>query len=180
MVSILSPSGVELPDPGETFSRAQYNRNVTKTNDSWVAREAQAKGLVAIDERTTTSTVNAGTNVIQFLASFTFKANRWYHVEWFATLVPSVANQQGLMQIHTCSTADASNATTGLTEIRGVNVNAPGTFPIPGYASRKIKYGADTTLQIKATTNGGTGTLGTQAGPTYPSQLCITDLGTQI
>lgn len=35
MVSILSPSGVELPDPGELFSRAQYNRNVTKTNDLW-------------------------------------------------------------------------------------------------------------------------------------------------
>lgn len=35
MVAILSPSGVELPDPGDAFSRAQYNRNVTKTNDFW-------------------------------------------------------------------------------------------------------------------------------------------------
>ena len=35
MSTILSPSGVELPDGGEPHSRAQVNRDLTKINDLW-------------------------------------------------------------------------------------------------------------------------------------------------
>ena len=35
MTTVLSPSGVELPDGGDPHSRAQVNRDFTKINDLW-------------------------------------------------------------------------------------------------------------------------------------------------
>ena len=35
MTTVLSPSGIELPDGGDPHSRAQVDRNFTKINDLW-------------------------------------------------------------------------------------------------------------------------------------------------
>lgn len=40
MVTVLTPSGVELPDGSEQHSRALYNRNLTRQNDAEKARLA--------------------------------------------------------------------------------------------------------------------------------------------
>lgn len=136
-------------------------------------------GLKAMQEYTTSTGSTSTLAVQQWIPTFTFKANRRYRVEWSLSVACSTAGS-GLVQIHTCSTADAAGATTGLTEIMGYNLRfAVNSETKRVYLKREIQYTADTTLQLKGTINVGTGAW-MQAGTTFPGQLSVTDMGQQF
>jgi hypothetical protein len=175
------------PATGETYDVALLDSNYDKI-DAGIHNPSSSQtllslGLMAEADDVTGSGPSSAIQVIQNIASFTFKANRRYLVEWEGTVENNTANTICLAQIQTCSTADAANLTTGLTEIRGSAVpTAIANAVIYFCARRHIKYSADTTLQIKGTiapqVGGGSVTFG--AGATWPGQLTITDEGMQF
>jgi hypothetical protein len=173
-------SAIIEPAAGEAYS-------VTVTNNNYDAIITEVnkmpRGIQAINELTAASPNIPALQVVQNIASFTFKANRRYVVKWTGGIYcTNVANIQGLIQIQSCSTADSSSATTNLTELMGWNIEAVGQNVTQRFApEREIMYTSDTTLQIKGTFNPtGGGTWIVAAGPTFPAQLSITDVGAQF
>lgn len=148
---------------------------------------AAAQGLKAeVDMTAAGSAIGTTVAVVMNIPSFTFKANRWYCLEFNGAAQPNNGGAcMALAQIFSCSTADAANATTNMTELKGYNINfnGGGTINNNFYGVRRlIKYSVDTTLQIKGClTSATTGVTWTPvAGATWPTQLSITDMGAQF
>lgn len=133
------------------------------------------QGLQVVAQRTANISGTTNTWVAIYIPSFTFKANRNYQIIWTGAAYSSTAQQGALAQIQSCSTADAAAANTGLTELMGYNlVDVIANQNYKFNVTRGLSFTADTSLQIKGTL---TTTENLAAGPTYPSQLSIIDLG---
>lgn len=138
------------------------------------------KGLCVLADHTSVTPSMTKLTVITSIASFTFKANRQYEIEFTCGVgvVSGSLSNTPLVQLYTCAVTDAAAATTGLTELTGYNVIVS-TMGATARANpkRKISYPVDTTLQIKATVSPNNNTVLIAAGETYPAQLSIVDLG---
>lgn len=150
----------------------------------WYQRDVATRrplGTVALVEMTSAGGTTSTQQIVMNIASFTFKANRRYEIEWTMGAVGITAGTTGLAQLFSCSTADGAQAITGLTELTGFNLDwrqASQTSRI--VAKRKIMFTVDTTLQIKASLNGNGNSCYCSAGATWPGQLSIEDKGMQF
>lgn len=173
---------VIAPTNDVVSAKTSHTSGATYSATNWDASSAAPRGLLALSENTSSGGASTGTQVILTIPSFTFLANRWYEVQWTASIQNATgASGSPLAQIQVASTADAAAATTGLTEIMGYNVITTGANQtIRMHASRRIRYATNTTYQIKATLNGVGQSCNVVAGPTFPAQLSIADLGMQF
>lgn len=175
------------PVSAELFDVATYDANLdaidSAINNPGPTQTKLPLGLMAEVDMTTASAAAAALMVVTNLASFTFKANRRYLVEWIGTVKNNTANTIALCQIQTCAVTDSASATTGLTEIRGASVQTSyANDDVFFVARRHIMYTSDTTLQIKGTIlpQLGGGSVTFDSGPTWPGQLTVTDEGKQF
>jgi hypothetical protein len=138
------------------------------------------RGLGTMVEFTSNSGTAVGQQIVMNIPSFTFLANRWYEIEWTAGVVNTTGpSSVPLAQLFSCSTADAAPAITGLTELMGHNTLFTASYQTARVdMKRKIKFTTNTTKQIKASLHGNGQGCYVSAGPTYPAQLSIIDLGT--
>jgi hypothetical protein len=176
---VLNPSNDVVSALANFTSGASYNAANWSTP---ATVGAVAKGLVANVDSTTNSSSSTGQQIISNIPTFTFLANRWYEVEWTTGVVNNTgASSIPLAQLFTCAVADPAAATTGLTEISGWNIISTASLQtVRVVVKRKIKYGSNTTLQIKGSLHGNGQDCYAAGGATWPGQLSITDLGAQF
>lgn len=169
------------PAPLEQFSRATYNTNLDLIDAGVLNADRQAKGYMPQSKtRASASAPTTTIAVIDNIESFTFKANRRYRISWNCSYTQSVATDYFDAKIQTCSTADASNLTTGLTELIGRSCSAHSAGAgQPLYVEDIRKYVADTTLQIKFTVARTLGT-GNWTMEAKRSLVTIEDLGYEV
>lgn len=187
MSSVTTNYNFLKPATSELYDVTVYDSTLDKI-DAAIANPGTVSktplGLVAQSpDYTVQSGAVAGIQVITNIASFTFKANRNYLIKGTGAAALSVAGGVILVQLQSCSTSDAANLTTGLTELMGYNVDCRLANQNYRFApERNIKYSVDTTLQIKLTVNatGSGGSASAAGGPTWPLQMTIEDKGMQI
>ncbi|WP_284984314.1 hypothetical protein [Arthrobacter sp. efr-133-TYG-118] len=116
------------------------------------------------------------------IGSFAFKGGRKYKIVWQGGHSFSSAGDYFNLAIQTCSTADAANATTGLTTIQGrtYTTNSAGLGE-SFYVEAIYEPATDTTLQVKFTVARaiGSGTWTLQASSGAPAWAYIEDQGAQ-
>lgn len=142
--------------------------------------DKHAKGIVFENDVTVASGAITAATIINNIPSFTFKANRWYTIEWDAGIYGSVGDQYPQLAIATCAVTDAASLTTGLTVLmnRTTNLRVAGSgeaFRV----TRKVKYAVDTTVQVKfqGMVAAGGGNFIFSGAAQNPIQYSITDQG---
>ncbi len=171
--------GLVKPATGEQFSLSTYNNNLDTVDTYAVAQvEKRSKGYMP-ESKVRTAAANGLTTlvVVEFIASFTFKANRKYRIAWDFSYTMSVLSDIFTGKIQSCSTADSSTLITGLTELiaRSLYVTATGAGT-HGKIETYYLPGSDTTVQLKFTMERalGTGTFSMEASKSF---FTVEDLG---
>lgn len=168
------------PAPLEAFSRATYNTNLDLIDTAY---DKLAKGQVGHAEVPNPSGAIGAKTVIINIASVSFKAGRKYKIELHGNYSASGTTSTAAFTIGTCSTADAANNSTGITNIKSIadRPNVTGEGRSLAVIRTGITFGVDTTLQIKATierVNGGDGFF-TSCSADNPITLTVYDMGAQ-
>lgn len=179
----IGASTLQLPDPGESYSLALLNTNNTNIAAEVNLLNKFAKGEVAHTEVTTNSSAIGIRTVVLNIASFNFKANRKYKVEFHGNYSCSGTTSTAAFTIGTCAVADAASLTTGITNIKSIadKPNTANEGRLMSVVRNHLLYSSDTTLQIKATIERVTGSDGfyTSCGADNPLTLTIYDMGAQ-
>lgn len=169
------------PAPLEAFSRATYNTNLDLIDAGAVNTDKQAKGLVYQQSVLVDSGIITTLAVANYIATFTFKANRNYEVSWEAHSQSTVDGDYCDIAIQTAPVADAPSVITNLTLRRQVT-QRQFTIQNPFRVVAPIMFPTDTTFQIKftVTRTAGTGNVTVKGNASIPGIIRIVDLGMQI
>lgn len=172
--------GLTKPAIGEAYSLAVINNNSDLIDAFATAQALTSEGGKTLTKITANSGAITALTVIQNIASFSFKGGRRYIIRWNMHYQGSVAGNYANYAIHTCSTADAANLTTGLTTIGGGQHKVhDATQTHKSVAEAIYEPVSDTTLQIKFTAQvvvgAGTTTIISSVGS--PSTISIEDWG---
>lgn len=182
MSTVTTRLGLTKPAGVEQFNLATYNNNldVIDTYASGTV-DKMAKGLVSELQTTAASGAFSALSVVRNIATFTFKANRRYAVDWESHISGSADGDYADLAIQTCATTDSASLTTGLTMKRQITTRVTTTVN-PFRVTAPLFYATDTTLQIKflGTRTAGTGTITIEGGSARIDLIRIIDLGQQI
>ncbi|QFG09315.1 hypothetical protein SEA_DJUNGELSKOG_20 [Arthrobacter phage Djungelskog] len=175
----LNASAVGLGSVNNTADSAKPVSTAQQT-----AIDLTAKGLVWQQKSTTpTGSIGGSTTVVLNCPSFVFKANRRYRIEWVFEYSCTTSGTFMSFDVHSCSTADAAGATTGLTKLGGSSLpSVSANTGHNGRAQAYLNYTSDTTKQIKvnAWIWNGSGTMIVNSSASNPSTFSIYDEGMQI
>lgn len=143
----------------------------------------EALGLVAYAELGgNTGTINAQIVVLN-IPTFTFRAGRRYRVGASGGGYSNTTAATYSFGINTCSTSDAANLTTGLTQLKSRSfrwdIAGEGREALNDATRNNLTYAADTTLQVKLTAGAvvGTGSLVLTSDATNRVMIFVEDLG---
>jgi hypothetical protein len=154
--TVTTKLGLTKPIGIEQFSLATLNNNMDII-DAYAVNtvEKLAKGLV-FQNLVTSSSGSVTDAIINNIASFTFKANKRYRIEWdFSHLGSGNCDSLFHCSINTCAISDPAAQLTGLTTIDGrtkglLTSYGLGATQYNGPVIASYSPGAvDTTLQIK-------------------------------
>jgi hypothetical protein len=145
---------------------------------------AGSQGIMARHiHNTADSGAQAAHVVLHSIASFTFRGGRKYRIALEANYYTDNLDTVVLFRVATCSTADSSTSTVGLTvknQTDGQPTRTTTGFPVKVYAY--FEPVTDTTLQLKATAQRavGTGSFFMQRSVDAPNIFFVEDLGAQF
>jgi len=185
MSNVTPNYGFILPEDGEAYDIEIVNQNFTSADALLLARDKQAKGIVArhIKNDVDSGAITTVASLASTIPSFSFKGGRSYEIGFKGNYYVDNVDTVLLFQIGTCAVADAQSLTTGVTVLDqtdySTNVTNRG-YPINFFAL--YEPGADTTLQIKVLAQRiqGTGNIKMQRSTVAPNILYIRDCGDQI
>lgn len=139
-----------------------------------------AKGVVVQNDVSANTGAIGSAAIVYNIPTFTFKANRWYVIEWDTGMYGTVGDQYPQLLIGSCAVGDAAGLTTGITTLMNRTTNLRIAGNSEGFRiTRRIKYGVDTTVQIKfqALVAAGGGTFIISGATQNVVQYSITDQG---
>lgn len=173
------------PATGETYDVNLLDTNYDKIDAELHNASLRALGYVAYAEMAANSSALTTIAVATFIASFTFKAGRRYRIGASGGGFFSDTASTFAFAINTCSTADGSSVTTGLTQIKARSVRgdvASEGRELMSIAKENFTVASDTTLQLKLTAArlNGTGTVTLASDSTNRVCLFVEDLGAQF